>query len=225
MTSSNRPAIGEFLGTALLLFLVVGSGIAVESFTDDFALQIGLHAAVVGLGLAVLILFLGPVSGAHFNPAVTLGFRTLHSIDTRTSIVYVGAQVSGAVAGVVLANAMFGLPWIEISDHVRSGPGQLTSEFFGTFVLVLLILGLVRSADKSSIALAVGAWVFAIIVATPSYGFANPAVTVARMLTDTFTGIAPSSVLPFVGVQLLAGVAASLLARVLYPSPSEQETP
>lgn len=213
-----RALAGEALGTALLLFIVVASGIAVERMTDDFALQLGIHALVVGAGLTVLILFLAPVSGAHFNPAVTLGFTLEGTTDLRTSVAYMATQMVAGVVGVVTANAMFGLPWIEVSSQVRSGADQLASEFLGTFVLVFLILGLVRLGKAGPIAPAVGAWIFVIIVATPSYGFANPAVTVARALTDTFTGIAPESVMPFVVVQMLAAAAAVTAARAIYPT-------
>lgn len=218
MKAFPRALAGEALGTALLLFIVVGSGIAVERMTDDFVLQLGFHALIVAVGLTVLIVFLAPVSGAHFNPAVTLGFTLEGSTDLRTAVAYMATQMAAAVIGVVTANAMFGLPWIELSDQVRSGADQLASEFLGTFVLVFLILGLVRLGKTGPIAPTVGAWIFVIIMATPSYGFVNPAVTAARALTNTFTGIAPESVMPFILVQMVAAGVAVAAARTVYPT-------
>ena len=216
MKQHTTAIIGEVLGTAILLFIVVASGIAAESMSDVFALQLGLHALAVAAALGALIVFIGPLSGAHFNPAVTLGFLIDRTTDTRTAVAYVVAQIAGGVLGVMVANAMFGYAWIELSTQVRSGADQLLSEFVGTFVLVFLVIGLVRVGKIGPIAPVVAAWVFAIIIATPSYGFVNPAVTIARALTDTFTGIAPESVMPFVAVQLFAAAVASFAAVALY---------
>ena len=224
MSQQTRAIVGEALGTSLLLFVVVASGIAAESMSDVFALQLGLHALAVAAALGALIVFIGPLSGAHFNPAVTLGFLIDKAVDVRTSAAYVVAQIAGGVIGVMVANAMFGFPWVEISTTVRSGGGQLASEFLGTFVLVFLIIGLVRIDKTGPVAPVVAAWVFTAIIATPSYGFINPAVTVARALTDTFTGIAPASVLPFVAVQLVAAAGAAFAAIALY-QPTTSDIP
>jgi arsenate reductase len=214
----SRNLVAELIGTALLLFVVVGSGIATERLGGDGAGQLLAHAIVVGLGLAASIAFLGPVSGAHFNPAVTLGFWRAGSIGLGFGAAYVGVQVAGAVAGVIVANVTFGEPAWTISTTERAGAGILGSEFVVTFVLVLLILGLVRSANLPAVAPAVGAWVAAAIFGSSSTGFANPAVTLARIGTDTYTGIAPASIPGFIGVQLIAGVAAAALAVFLYPA-------
>lgn len=211
-----RSLAAEFLGTGLLLFVIVGSGIAVEGLSTDGAVQLLAHAVAVGAGLAALIAFLGPISGAHFNPAVTFGFWFSGSFPARSVGPYVGAQIAGAVLGVMVANASFGEAVVAVSDTPRGGAGPATAEFVATFVLVLLILGLVRSGRTTAVAPAVGAWVAAIIVATVSTGFANPAVTVARTVTDTYTGIAPASGLAFVAVQLIAGVVAAPVASTIY---------
>ena len=206
-----RALVAEGLGTGLLLFVIVTSGIVAESTTSDAALQLGLHAIVVGAGLGVLIAMLAPVSGAHFNPAVSLGFAMRGTIPWSTAGAYSVVQVVAAVVGVIAANLVFSLPWAEISTKERSGIALGFSEFIATFVLVLLILALVRSDRVSAIPAAVGAWVTVIIFATPSTGFANPAVTIGRMFTDTFTGIAPQSVPLFVVAQLIGGAAAAVV--------------
>ncbi len=218
MLDLPRRLTAEFLGTALLLFVIVGSGIATEGLGGDGAGQLLAHALTVGLGLAALIAFLGPVSGAHFNPAVTVGFWRVGGIRRIDGLGYVAVQVVGAVAGVVLANWTFGEEAIVVSSTVRLGGGVLASEFVVTFVLVLLILGLVRSERIGAVAPAVGAWVAAGIFGSASTGFANPAVTLARIGTDTYTGIDPGSAAPFVAVQLIAGVAAAATAVYLFPS-------
>lgn len=212
------PRLGaEALGTALLLFVIVGSGIAADRLTDDAAFTLFAHAVSVGLGLAVLIAVLLPVSGSHFNPAVTLALWRTGEIQSRAAIAYVIAQVGGAVAGVMVANLAFGEALAAVSSTERTGAALLVSEFVGTLVLVLLILALVRSERLGAIPAAVGAWVAVIIFSTPSTGFANPAVTIARMFTDTYTGIDPGSVVPFVVVQLLAALTAVAIAVALFP--------
>jgi glycerol uptake facilitator-like aquaporin len=217
MTIALRSLVGEFLGTAMLLFIIVGSGIVVETTTDDGALALFAHAVIVGAGLAALIAFLAAVSGAHFNPAVSFGFLIDGAIGGRTALIYVGAQLVGAVVGVGLANATFGGAVLTLSTTERAGAGRLTAEFVATFILVLLILGLVRSRRTAAVAPAVGAWVAAIVFATVSTGFANPAVTVARAATDSYTGIAPASVAGYVTAQIAAGAAAAYAASFLFP--------
>jgi arsenate reductase len=224
MRLDSRGLIGEFLGTALLLYVIVGSGIAAESLSADGAIQLAVHAVAVGAGLAGLIAFLAPVSGAHFNPAVTVGLSLTGDFGRPSVIPYVLAQVAGAVIGVVLANVSFGIAAVAISDTERSGLGLSLSEFIGTFVLVLLIIGLVRSGRTPMIPAAVGAWVAAIIIGTASTGFANPAVTMARMFTDSYTGIAPDSVPAFLIAQFLAALTAGACAMLLFRTPVTTES-
>lgn len=218
MQADARQLTGELLGTALLLYVIVGSGIAVERLSTDGAVQLAVHGIAVGAGLGALIAFLAPVSGAHFNPSVSIGLAIAREFPRASVLPYTLAQIIGAVAGVVLANLSFSEPGIAISTTDRSGAGLLLSEFVATFVLVVLILGLVRSGRLTMIPAAVGAWVTTIIIATASTGFANPAVTLARMLSDTFTGIDPVSVPGFLVVQLVAAVAAGAAALFLFPS-------
>lgn len=218
MTVTHRALVAEFLGTALLLYVIVGSGIAVERLSDDGAIRLFAHAVAVGAGLSALIAFLAPVSGAHLNPAVTIGFSITRATGATTALGYVGVQLAGAAIGVAAANLTFGEPMFSAGATVRDGVGRPFAEFIGTFVLVLLILGLVRTGRVSAIAPAVGAWVGAIVVATASTGFANPAVTVARAVTDTFTGIQPASVPAFLLAQVAAGIVAAVAAIALYPS-------
>ncbi len=217
MLDIPRKLTAEFIGTALLLFVVVGSGIATDQLGAEGAGQLLAHALTVGLGLGALIALLGPVSGAHFNPAVTLGFWLTGGIRPRTGLAYVATQIGGGVVGVALANVTFGERPLAVSRTIRDGPGIVGSEFVVTFVLVLLILGLVRVKAIPAVAPAVGAWVAAGIFGTASTGFANPAVTLARIGTDTYTGIDPGSAPAFVAVQLLAGVAAAVCATLLFP--------
>lgn len=213
-----RALSAEFLGSSVLLFVVVGSGIAVERLSADGAVQLLAHGVAVGAGLAAIIAFLGPVSGAHFNPAVTIGFWLTRSFPSHAVAPYVAAQLAGALVGVAAANASFGADALTLSDASRAGSGTATAEFVATFVLVLLIVGLVRRGAIAAVPAAVGGWVAAIVIATVSTGFANPAVTVARTVTDTFTGIAPASAAVFVAAQLAAGVLAAPAATAFYPS-------
>jgi glycerol uptake facilitator-like aquaporin len=211
-----KEILAEGLGTGLLLYIIVGSGIAAETFGADQGGQLFAHAIVVGVGLGVLIVFLQPVSGSHFNPAVTMAFWRTGAIEGKTALGYLAAQLIGAVLGVVAANISFGVSAAAISPTLRGGSRLLLSEGIATLVLVLLILGLVRSGKESAVPAAAGAWVAAAVFATASTGFANPAVTVARIFTDSFTGIAPASAAGFVAVQLLAGLLAVPLALSLY---------
>lgn len=217
MSPPLRRLAGEFLGTALLLFVIVGSGIAADRLTDDAGLELLIHAIAVGIGLGAIIAFLAPVSGAHFNPAVTLGFWLTRAMTPMVAVSYVTAQLLGAIVGVIGANFVFAEVLVARSDIVRTGGRLVAAELIVTFVLVLLVLGMVRSGHGAGVAAAVGAWVVTIILASPSTGFANPAVTVARGLTDTYTGIEIGSVPWFVGAQLIAGIAAAGAALALYP--------
>lgn len=213
----TREIAAEGIGTALLLYVVVGSGIAAERLGNDAAVQLMAHAVAVGLGLAVLIALFQTVSGSHFNPAVTLAFWRSGTLGGRPAIGYGSAQLVGAVVGVAAANYSFGVGMLQASTTDRGGAGLIAAEFISTFVLVLVILALVRTDRSQSVPMAVGAWVAAIVFATSSTGFANPAVTLARVLTDTYTGIAPASVPGFVIAQLAAGILSVPVARFFFP--------
>lgn len=216
--------LAEGLGTGLLLFVVVGSGIAAQGLAQDPGTQLFAHAVVVGLGLAALIAMFQTISGSHFNPAVTLAFWRSGDISSGEALRYVAIQLGGAVVGVIAANFTFGVAAVSLSETVRTGIGLATAEAIGTFVLVLSILLLVRTARAGLVPAVVGAWVAAIVFATSSTGFANPAVTISRVFTDSYTGIAPASVLAFVAAQLLAGLLAALIVPALLPRPVSMNT-
>ena len=215
----RREVVAEGVGTALLLYVIVGSGIAAESLSSDRAVQLLAHALIVGMALGALIDMLQSVSGSHFNPSVTLAFWRSGAIGLPEAVTYMSVQVIGAIAGAILANITFDLPAVSLSTTFRSGLGLVVAEAVATFVLVLIILSLVRSGRVGHVPAAVGAWVAAVVFATSSTGFTNPAVTVARTLTDSFTGIAPASVAGFLSAQLLAGWSASVVAKSLNPDP------
>jgi glycerol uptake facilitator-like aquaporin len=218
-----RRTFGELLGTGLLVAIVVGSGIAAANLSpDDVGLQLLENSVATTLGLAVLIAALGPLSGAHFNPVVTLvdwalGRRDPAGARLGDVAAYVGAQVAGGMGGAVLANAMFGEPTAIATTHRVSG-ATLLAEVVATAGLVLVILSLLRTGRDVLIAPGVGAYIGAAYWFTSSTSFANPAVTVGRMFSDTFAGIAPGSVLPFVLAQLAGGAIGVGLAVLLYPA-------
>lgn len=204
------------LGTGLLVAIVVGSGIAAERLSADPGLQLLENAIATALGLGVLIALLAPISGAHFNPAVSLaaavlGRRNNAGLPVRSLGVYVVAQVLGGIGGAVLANAMFAVP-TALSTTERATPATFLAEVVATAGLVLVIVGLVRTGQTAPvIGAAVGSYIGAAYWFTSSTAFANPAVTVGRLFTDTFAGIAPASALPFIAAQLLgAGIAIAL---------------
>lgn len=214
MTLARRAA-SEAVGTALLLALVVGSGIMAERLANgNGALALLANALATGAGLTVLILALGPVSGAHLNPVVTLTAVPSGELSTRDAGVYLAAQLLGALAGVALAHAMFELPLYSIARHSRSGPGQWIAEAVATFGLIFTIR-MVHRSRPHTVAAAVGAYIFAAYWFTSSTSFANPAVTLARALTDTFTGIRPSDVPAFLLAQAAGGGLAFLFSRWL----------
>lgn len=210
--------VAEGLGTALLIVAVIGSGIMAQRLSpNDVGLQLLENAIATAGALVGLILMLGPVSGAHFNPAVTLSFRVLGSVTNREVVGYVVAQVVGGCLGAIAANVMFDLDAINVSTKVRSSGALWFSEAFATFTLVLLIHAIVRSGRSSVVPFAVGAWIGGAYWFTSSTSFANPAVTVARTLSDTFAGIAPRSAPMFIVMQLVGlGVAIGVI-RFLYP--------
>jgi len=212
----RRPLLAELLGSAFLAATVVGSGIMAQRLTDDEGLQLLENSLVTGAALVALILALGPVSAA-FNPVVTLVERLLGALTTRAAALLVSVQVVGCALGVVLANLMFDLPAVELSAHERTGSHLLLGEVVATFGLVLVVFGVLRSGSRQHVAYAVGGYISAAYWFTSSTSFANPAITLARSLTDTFAGIAPASVAPFVLAQLVGGLLALGAVLVLYP--------
>lgn len=223
--SMSRRLLAEGLGTGLLVAVVVGSGIAAQRLSpDDVGLQLLENSLTTALGLTVLILLLGPVSGAHFNPVVSaadwfLGRRSRAGLPGRVVGLYVVAQVVGGVLGALLANAMFGVA-PAISTTARVSSGTLLGEVVATAVLVMLIFGLAATGRGALAAPAVGAYIGAAYWFTSSTSFANPAVTVARLFSDTFAGIAPASVAPYVIAQLVGAVIGIALTALLFPAAS-----
>ncbi|MDN4482932.1 aquaporin [Demequina lignilytica] len=213
----GRKAVAELVGTAFLLMAVVGSGIMATRLSDDVGLQLLENSIATGAALIALIIALQPVSAA-FNPVVTLVERVLGLIGNRDALVLIAAQMVGGATGVVLANLMFELPAVSVSTTERGGAGQWLAEVVATVGLVLIIFGSVRGDRSRTVAFAVGGYIAAAYWFTSSTSFANPAVTVARMLSDTFAGIAPGSVAMFIAMQLLGGVVAVALVRTLYPA-------
>jgi glycerol uptake facilitator-like aquaporin len=218
-----RRFTAEAVGTGFLVAAVVGSGIAAQRLSpDDLGLQLLENSFATGTALIALILAFGSLSGAHFNPVVTLADRMLGGMASGEAGAYVAAQVIGGCGGAIVANLMFDLPAIEWSTHERAAGGLWFGEAVATFGLVLVILGVVRSTSATSraawVAVAVGGYIAAAYWFTSSTSFANPAVTVARTLTDTFAGIAPASLPAFVAAQLAGGIAGVGLARFLWPA-------
>ena len=207
----GRRLVAEGLGTALLLAVVIGSGIMGERLAGgNVAIALLGNTLATGAGLTVLITIFGPLSGAHFNPAVTLVFALRREIGWRTALAYVGAQVIGAVLGVFVAHAMFGEALFQVSTRLRDGPSQMFSEAVATFGLIGAILGSIRFRPDAT-PMIVGLYITAAYWFTASTSFANPAVTIARSLSDTFAGIAPSSAPGFIAAQLVgAGLAAAV---------------
>ena len=212
-----RKVLAEFLGSLLLAALVIGSGIAAQNLSADTGLRLLENAAATAAGLYALILVFGPVSGGHFNPVVTVVDVVSGGLSWRMAAAYVPAQVAGCVSGAVLANVMFDLAPVSISSTHRATAAHAVSEVVATLGLVLVIFALVRSGRVEKAPAAVGAYIGAAYWFTSSTSFANPAITVGRMFSDTFAGIAPASVLAFVLAQLVGAALAVLLLRVLYP--------
>ncbi|MDT4915059.1 MAG: hypothetical protein QOC66_4187 [Pseudonocardiales bacterium] len=219
MTSSlARRALAEFVGTAFLVAAVVGSGIAaVRLSPHDVGLQLLENSLITGGALVALILALQPVSAA-FNPVVTLVERALGAITPGAAVALIAAQLAGGIVGTVVANLMFDLDAINLSTHDRTGSGRWLGEVVATLGLLVVIFGTARSGRSDRVAYAVGGYILAAYWFTSSTSFANPAVTVARMFSDTFAGIAPSSVLLFVLMQLIGGALGYVLIRALYPN-------
>ncbi len=211
-----RRAATEFVGSALLSTIVIGSGIAATQLTDDVGVQLLINAVATVLGLFVLITVFAPVSGAHLNPLVTVadvayGFRSVRDI-----LPYITAQISGCIAGALLANLTFDLPAVSISTTDRVTPGHLIGEVVATAGLILVIFALVRSRRLELASIAVAAFIGSAYFFTSSTSFANPAITIGRIFSDTFAGIAPWSALAFVGAQIVGAALGWTLARVLF---------
>lgn len=213
----TRRLLAEFIGTALLLAGVIGSGIMAERLTEDVGLQLLANAAATAGVLYAIILMFGPVSGAHFNPAVTIADATLGSRPWRDVGPYIVSQVAGGAVGVIVANLMFELDAVNVSEKVRDGSGQYIAEIVATFGLVLLIFSLVRSGRDHLAASAVAAYIGGAYWFTSSTSFANPAVSVTRTLSDTFAGIDPGSAPAFVALELAGMALAVVVVRILYP--------
>jgi arsenate reductase len=223
VTTLPRRLAAEGVGTALLVAAVVGSGIMAQRLTTDAGLQLLENSIATGAALVALILCFGWVSGAHFNPVVTLAEVILGGLPRTEGAAYALVQVVGACLGSIMANLMFDLPAVTLSTHERSGMPLLLSEAVATFGLVLVILGVVRSGRPHAAAFAVGGYIAAAYWFTSSTGFANPAVTIGRALTDTFAGVAPTSVPPFVVAQVVGGLLALGFAMFTFGEPSGAE--
>ncbi len=222
MPSLARQLSAEALGTALLLAAVVGSGIMGQRLAGgNVALALLGNTLPTGAILVVLILIFGPVSGAHFNPVVSLSFALRRDISWQVFAAYSGAQLAGAVAGVWAAHLMFDLPVLQVSSTVRYGMGQWVAEAIAAFGLLLTIYGCLANA-RGAVAYAVGLYIVAAYWFTASTSFANPAVTVARSLSDTFSGIAPSGVLAFIIAQIIGALAATAVAGWFWPTKATQ---
>jgi glycerol uptake facilitator-like aquaporin len=213
----RRQAAAEFVGTAFLLATVIGSGVmAFKLAGGNGAIALLCNTIPTGAILAVLILTFGPVSGAHLNPAVSLGFAVRRELPWSMVAIYIAAQLAGAIAGVWAAHVMFELPVWQLSATVRTGPGQWFAEAVATFGLVITIFGC-AARNPAAVPYAVGLYITAAYWFTASTSFANPAVTVARSLSDTFAGIAPVHVLAFIAAQLIGMLAAVGFAGWLFP--------
>jgi arsenate reductase len=215
----GRRLLAEFLGTAFLAAAVIGSGIMASRLSpNDVGLELLENATATAAALVAIILAIGPVSGAHLNPVVTLADRFFGGLNNGEAAGYIGAQFAGGVAGAAVANVMFSVPVLGLSRTVRSSGGLWFAEVVATFGLLLVIFGVVRSGRSQAAPFAVGAYIGGAYFFTASTSFANPAVTMARALSHSFAGIDPSSVPAFVAAQLLGAGLAVLAIMVLYPT-------
>jgi len=213
-----RRSLAEFTGTAFLVAVVVGSGIAAAKLSPhDVGLELLENAAATAGGLVALILAFGPVSGAHFNPVVSIADAWFGGLDRRDLPAYIGAQITGAVAGSIVANLMFDLDAVSWSQHHRGTSGLWLGEVVATIGLLTVIFGVVRSGRSSAAPFAVGAYIGGAYFFTSSTSFANPAVTIGRAFSDTFAGIAPSSVPGFLVAQIVGSLIGLALFSALYP--------
>jgi glycerol uptake facilitator-like aquaporin len=218
MPNLFTKAAAEFVGTALLVCIVVGSGIMGANLSSDMAVALLVNTASTVCGLALLILVLGPISGAHFNPAVTLVMLAKKSLSLKEALAYIPAQLLGAITGAIGANVMFGLAALQVSQKERITSGTFLGEVIATAGLIVVILVFVSRKNDAHVALAVAAWIGSAYFFTSSTSFANPAVTVGRIFSDSFAGIDPASVAPFVLAQLIGAVVGVLLAKPLVRS-------
>ena len=219
-----RRLLAELLGSAFLAAIVIGSGIAAQQLSPgNTGLELFENAAVTAAGLFAIILMFGPVSGAHFNPVVSFVDAAFGGLSWRDACAYLPAQVVGCVGGAVLANLMFSKAAVSISTHHRATPAHFLSETVATLGLVLVIFALARSGRSRSAPAAVGAYIGAAYFFTSSTSFANPAITVGRMFSDTFAGIAPTSAPSFMGAQIVGGVLAFVVIKSLYPGVTAAE--
>jgi len=213
-----RRLAAELLGSAFLAAIVIGSGIAAQQLSPgNVGMELFENAAATAAGLYAIILMFGPVSGAHFNPVVSFVDATFDGISWRDACAYLPAQVIGCIGGAIVANVMFSKAAISISTHHRATPAHFLSEIVATFGLILVIFALARSGRSRITPAAVGAYIGAAYFFTSSTSFANPAITVGRMFSNTFAGIAPSSVPAFIAAQVVGGAVAIGVIRVLYP--------
>jgi arsenate reductase len=214
-----RPLLAEWMGSAFLAAIVVGSGIAGAQLSPgNIGLELLENAGATAAGLYAIILIFGPVSGAHFNPVVSFVDAAFGGLPWRTAATYLPAQVAGCVTGVIAANVMYGRAAVSISTHHRVNGGHLLGEVIATLGLLLVIFSLTRSHRGASAAAAVGAYIGAAYFFTSSASFANPAITVGRMFSNSFAGIAPASVPAYVAAQIVGGVVAITAIRSLYPA-------
>ena len=223
MADLRRQCVAELVGTALLVTTVVGSGIAAQRLSPtDVGLELLENALATGAGLVAIILAIGPVSGAHLNPIVSLADTWFGGLPWRSLPSYVVSQVCGAILGAIVANLMFGQSAVSISTHLRGGAGQWLGEVVATLGLLLTIFGVMRSARAGLAPFAVGAYITGAYWFTSSTSFANPAVTIGRMFSNTFAGIAPASVAGFIASEIVGGLVGIGLIHYLSPSLSLQ---
>jgi glycerol uptake facilitator-like aquaporin len=219
-----RRLLAELMGSAFLAALVIGSGIAAQMLSPgDVGLQLFENAAATAAGLFAIILMFGPVSGGHFNPVVSLADASFGGIAWRDELAYIPAQAAGCTLGAIAANGMFSLTAVSISTHHRATGAHLLAEVIATAGLLLVIFSLARTRRSSMAPAAVGAYIGAAYFFTSSSSFANPAISVGRMFSNTFAGIAPASVPAFIAAQLVGGACAALAIRALYPDVTPAE--
>jgi len=222
---ASRALLGEFVGCAMLMVVVVGSGFAAQSLSPgDVGLELLENALAIGAGLFVIINILAPVSGAHFNPVVSFVDAWIGTCSWFRAFIYVPFQFLGCILGAIVANLMFGHTWVSWSTHHRASAPHFLSEIVATAGLIFLVFALQRNGRKTLGAAAVGLYIFAACFATSSATFANPAVTVGRAFTNSFTGIAPSSLPVYVAGQIIGGALGAGLTMLLFPRPESTST-
>ena len=225
MASRPRRLLAEFLGTVLLAAVVVGSGIAAQTLSPaQPGLELAENAIATALGLGVIILVLGPISGAHLNPIISIVDSVLGRRAWANAITYIPAQIAGCIAGTILSNVMFGNAAVTISTTDRSSPGRFLGEVVATAGLVLVVFLLARQGSERFAPAAVGAYIGAAYFFTSSTSFANPAITISRIFTNSFAGIAPNCVLGFIGAQLIGAAIGYALVRLLTTKPNTAST-